>query len=136
MEIVMRRAFALVLALLATPAFAAPASPVGVWRNAADSVRIRVAACGRGLCGTVVQASAGAKADAARGGTDRLVGTRLFRDFRRADDGLWRGRVFVPDIAQSFDGTLELRGATLIGTGCLFGSLGCRSTSWTQVKGR
>jgi uncharacterized protein (DUF2147 family) len=136
MEVAMRRALALALTLLATPALAARASPVGVWRNASDSVRIRVAACGRGLCGTVVQASAKAKADAARGGTERLVGTRLFRDFRREDEGLWRGRVFVPDIAQSFDGTLELRGATLIGTGCLFGSLGCRSTRWTRVKGR
>ena len=132
----MRRVLPIALTFLATPTLAAPASPVGVWRNGSGSVRIKVAACGRGLCGTVVQASAKAKADAARGGTDRLVGTQLFRDFRRGDDGLWHGQVFVPDIARSFDGTLELRGSTLVGTGCLFGSLGCRSQSWTRVKGR
>ena len=76
--------------LLAVPATAQRASGwEGIWRNAGDTVRIKVARCGPGLCGTVVQASAKAKADAAAGGTDRLVGTQLFHDFRREDDGLW-----------------------------------------------
>ena len=125
------------LALLAVPAAAAHASTLGVWRNAADSVRIRVAPCGAGLCGTVVQASEQAKADAAAGGTDRLVGTQLFRDLRRGDDGVWAGQVYVPDLARAFDGTLEQTGpATLVATGCLFAGLGCRSQTWTRVGTR
>lgn len=125
----------LLLAVIATPALAAPAAPNGIWRNAADTVRIRVAPCGSGLCGTIVQASAQAKADAAAGGTDPLVGSPLFRDLRRDEDGVWAGQVYVPDLGRSFDGTLAQTGPrTLVATGCLFGNLGCRSQTWTRVK--
>lgn len=131
------RALALSLALLAAPAFAAPVSPAGTWRNGSDSVRIRVAPCGRGLCGTVVSASAKAKADAAAGGTDRLVGTQLFKDFRRSEDGAWEGTVFVPDLGREVEGTLELRSAsTLVVSGCLMAGFACKSQTWTRVKGR
>ena len=131
------RFLVLALALFATPALAAPALPVGTWRNAADSVRIRVAPCGRGLCGTVVTASAKAKADAAAGGTERLVGTELFRDFRRGGGGVWEGTVFVPDLGRAVDGTLEQRSpTTLVATGCLFAGFGCRSQTWVRVGTR
>lgn len=121
--------------LLATPATAQRGGGwEGVWRNAADSVRIKVARCGPGLCGTVVQASDKAKADAAAGGTDRLVGTQLFQDFRRGDDGLWYGQVYVPDIDQEFEGTIEqVNRDTIVGTGCLFASFGCKSQTWRRV---
>ena len=107
----------------------------GTWRNASDSVRVRIAKCGPAMCGTVVQASEKAKADAARGGTDRLVGTRLFDGFERGDDGLWYGSVYVPDIDREFDGTIEQVDAnTLVGEGCLLGRLGCKTQTWKRVR--
>ncbi len=130
---------ALITALLvATPATAQRAPGwEGIWRNAADSVRIKVARCGQGLCGTVVQASDKAKADAAAGGTDRLVGTELFHDFRLEDDGLWYGQVYVPDIDKVFDGTIEQTDRnTIVGTGCLFANFGCKSQTWKRVTGK
>ncbi|QNE31797.1 DUF2147 domain-containing protein [Sphingomonas sp. NBWT7] len=132
----MRMGHLLAAALIAaTPATAQRAAGwEGVWRNNADSVRIRVAKCGQGLCGTVVQASAKARADAAAGGTDRLVGTQLFHDFRRGDDGLWYGQVYVPDFDQTFDGTIEqVNRDTIVGTGCLFAGFGCKSQTWRRV---
>ena len=121
--------------LAATPATAQRAGWEGIWRNSADSVRIRVARCGPGLCGTVVQASAKAKADAAAGGTDRLIGTQLFHDFRREDDGLWYGQVYVPDIDKVFDGTIEqVDRNTIRGKGCLFAGFGCKAQTWTRVE--
>lgn len=125
------------LALLAvsTVVRAAPPQLAGTWRNASDSVRIHIAKCGAGICGTVVQASAKAQTDAARGGTDRLVGTELFRDFHRENDGLWYGQVYVPDIGQTFDGTLEQPDAnTLVGAGCLFAGFGCKTQIWKRVR--
>jgi len=127
----------LAAALITFPAAAAPPAPKwqGVWRNAANSVHIRTAACGRGaMCGTVVWASPKAKADvAARGG--RLVGAQLFRDFRQSPDGVWEGQVYVPDLDRSFAGTVALQGGdTLVGEGCLFGRIGCRQQVWTRVK--
>ena len=107
----------------------------GTWRNGSDSVRIRVAPCGPGMCGTVIRASEKARNDAARGGTDELVGTELFHDFRRDDDGLWYGEVYVPDIGQTFQGTIELTDRdTLVGSGCLFAGIGCKSQTWRRVR--
>lgn len=122
--------------ILAVPAAADPARGwEGIWRNSVDSVRIKVARCGAGLCGTVVQASEKAKADAAGGGTDQLIGTQLFRDFRAGEDGLWYGRVYVPDIGQAFDGTIEQTNRdTIVGTGCLFANFGCKSQTWRRVR--
>lgn len=126
---------------LALPAPAAPPPPsnwTGVWRNAANSVHIRAAACGKrrdaGMCGTVIWASPKAKADvAARGRT--LIGSQLFRDFQPSDDGVWEGRVYVPDIDKTFSGTIALDGPNrLIGEGCLFGGLGCKEQVWTRVR--
>lgn len=120
----------------AAPAASPAASPAGTWRNARDSVRIRVAPCGAGLCGTVVAADQRARGDAAAGGTDRLIGTQLFRDFRRGAGGVWQGTVFVPDLGQEFAGTLSLQGAnTLVGTGCVLPVL-CKSQTWTRVAAR
>ena len=131
----MRQMIPTVLALLALPASAAPAPKwQGVWRNPSNSVHIRTARCGRAMCGTVIWASPKAKADvAARGG--QLMGAQLFRDFEAAEDGVWEGEVFVPDIGRSFEGTITLEDAnTLVGEGCLFGRLGCRTQVWKRVK--
>jgi len=131
------------LATLAAAVIAAPAASApppkwqGVWRNAANSVHIRTAPCGRGaMCGTVVWANDKARADvAARGG--RLVGAQLFRNFQQGSDGVWEGEVYVPDLDRSFSGTITLQGAnTLVGEGCLFGRLGCKQQVWTRVAGK
>lgn len=129
----------LAAALLAAPAAATPPAPrwAGVWRNAANSVHLRAAPCGRGaMCGTVIWASAKARADVAARGR-KLIGTQLFRDFRAAGDGVWEGQVYVPDIDRSFSGTITQDGPnTLIGEGCLLGTFGCKQQIWTRVPGR
>ena len=130
----------LALLLALAPAPAAAADPLaGTWRNAGDSVRIRVAPCrgAPGMCGTVVAASEKARADAAAGGTERLIGTALFRGFERGEDGQYAGTVFVPDIGSEVDGTLHLEGRdTLVAEGCLFAGFGCREQRWSRVTGR
>ena len=130
----------LALLLALAPAPAAAVDPLaGTWRNAGDSVRIRVAPCrgAPGMCGTVVAASEKARADAAAGGTERLIGTALFRGFERGEDGQYAGTVFVPDIGSEVDGTLHLEGRdTLVAEGCLFAGFGCREQRWSRVTGR
>jgi uncharacterized protein (DUF2147 family) len=127
------------LTLIALLAAAASDPLAGTWRNAADSVRIRVAPCrgAPGMCGTVVAASDRAKADAAAAGTDRLVGTPLFRGFERDGDGTWAGSVFVPDVGSEVDGTLRLEGRdTLVAQGCLFAGFGCKEQRWTRLAAK
>ena len=125
-------------ALSSSPALAreeAPAPIASVWRNPGNSVHVRIDQCGERLCGTVTWASPKAIADARRGGTDRLVGTRLFRDLERTDDGKWRGKVFVPDIRQTFSGTLRFVGSDRMeGKGCVLLGLICKSQTWSRVR--
>lgn len=129
------------LLLLGMAALAMPAAaqrgggPEGVWRNKRDTVRIRVQRCGRGLCGRVTQASPEARADAAAGGTARLVGTDLFRGLEPEEPGLWVGEVYVPDLGRSVEGSLEqVDRNTLVAEGCLFAGLGCKTQEWTRVR--
>nr|WP_047165663.1 DUF2147 domain-containing protein [Sphingomonas sp. Y57] len=106
----------------------------GIWRNPQNSVHVRAEPCGQRMCGVVVWANDKARADAARGGTPNLVGATLFKDFRLQRPGLWRGKVFVPDIGKTFSGTIEVVDPThLKGSGCLVGRIGCKSQSWTRI---
>ena len=133
-------AAALALSSIGLTAAAEARVPPGIWSNPSNTVHVRFAPCGRDraaqrMCGTVVWASERAKADAARGGSDRLIGTRLFADFEEEEPGRWSGTVFIPDIGREVDGTItQVDARTLVGQGCLFGSLGCREQRWRRVK--
>jgi uncharacterized protein (DUF2147 family) len=122
------------LALLAAPAWAADQS-FGTWRNPKNSVHVRAEPCGKNMCGVVVWANDKAKADAAKGSSAPLVGSILFRDFTPEKPGVWRGRVFVPDIGKTFSGTVSVIDTDhLEGKGCLVGKIGCKSQVWTRIS--
>ena len=118
----------------AAPAIAA-AGIGGTWTNPAGSVDVDMAPCGPRLCGTVVRASAKAKADAAGGGTYRLIGTQLFRGLVADGRGHWSGAVFVPDLGRTVTGTLALVDAdSLEVSGCVVPGLLCQTQVWTRVR--
>jgi len=125
---------AAVVAFLPATAHAADRS-FGVWKNPSGSVHVRAEPCGDKMCGTVVWANDKAIADARRGGTDNLIGLQLFRGFVHEKPGLWRGKVYVPDIAKTFSGTVSVVNKdTLKGAGCLLGRFGCKSQLWTRIS--
>ena len=120
---------------LAAPLQDAPAELSGtLWRNPSNSVHVRFASCGAQLCGTVVWASDKAIADAARGAKGPLVGTRIFRDFESAGTRVWRGRVYVPDLGQTFSGRITVQGDAMVGRGCLIAGLVCKSQTWSRLR--
>ena len=127
----------LAIAALASPSVHAAPAITGTWRNPAASVEVAMAPCGPRLCGTVVWASDRAKDDAANGGTDRLIGTQLFRGLQADGPGRWSGEVFVPDLGRTVAGTLELVSAqTLEVAGCVIPGIVCQTQTWTKVAGR
>lgn len=135
----MTAGLAAALVLASAPAMAqGPVSdPIfGVWRNPKNSVHVEMRACGQAVCGYVVWASAKAQADAREGGTDKLVGLQLLRNFERTQKGAWRGKVFVPDLRATFSGTAELvDGNTLKAKGCLIAGLACKTQLWKRLDG-
>jgi uncharacterized protein (DUF2147 family) len=129
---------AFVLFSLASPASAGspPDAPIASeWRNPSNSVHVRIDTCGGAVCGTVTWASDKAIADAKRGGTTQLVGTRLFRDLKPAGPGKWSGKVFVPDIRQTFSGTIQFQdGDKMVGKGCVLFGIICKAQTWSRVR--
>ena len=105
------------------------------WRNPKDTVRIRLAPCGRErMCGTVIWASDKAKADARKGGTENLIGANLFRDFQRVSPGQYKGHVFVPDMNRTFSGHIQIQGDSMTGKGCVLAGLICKQQVWTRIS--
>lgn len=109
---------------------------LGTWRNKSDSVHVQIKPCGENTrCGVVVWASEKAKKDAAKGGTDPLVGTQILRKFREKKDDLWKGKAFVADMGKEFTGTVQpLDYNTMEVKGCLIGGLICKTQIWTRVR--
>lgn len=128
-------AIAASLVLVSTAAAAQPAPGVeGVWRNPKNSVHVNIKPCGQKLCGLVVWASPGAQEDARKGGTDNLIGLQLLRDFGPEKPGVWKGKVFVPDLKATFSGRAELIDAnTLKARGCLLAGVLCKAQTWRRI---
>lgn len=106
----------------------------GVWRNPKDTVHVEIKPCGVQACGYVVWATEKAKADARKGGTQNLIGLQLLRDMSLDKAGVWRGRVFVPDLNMTFSGAAEpVNATTLRARGCLIGGIGCKTQLWTRI---
>lgn len=107
----------------------------GVWRNPKDNVRVEIRPCGAAACGTVIWASPKAQAKAREAGTTSLIGTQVLRDLQLDESrGVWRGRVFVPELNRNFTGVAEpLDQSRLRAKGCVIGGLLCKSQVWTRV---
>ena len=106
----------------------------GVWRNKKDSVHIEIKSCGASTCGYVVWADAKAVADARKGGTPQLIGTQLLRDFEQQKGGIWKGKVFIPDLNMTFSGSAQSTDPMSIkARGCLVAGVLCKSTTWVRV---
>jgi uncharacterized protein (DUF2147 family) len=130
-------ATAAAVAALASPALAneEPGALFGSWRNPKNTVHVEIRKCGGGgACGVVVWATPKAQADARKGSGKTLIGMQLFQGLKPDGDGVWRGRVYVPDKNMTFSGSAEpVDGNTLRAKGCLFGGILCKSQLWTRL---
>ncbi len=125
-------AFAL-LFLTAVPT-SALAAVEGRWVNPKRSVIIQVGRCGDAYCGTVVWASPKAKANARKGGTENLIGTRILSNARPVGNGVYKGRGFIPKRNIYAPATIRQRGPNVLEVeGCALAGLLCKEQRWTRV---
>lgn len=123
--------------LIGAAATNAPTQPppdmLGHWINPRGSVVVETQACNTHLCGRVSWASAEALQDAKDAGITSLIGTELLQDYAPSSSGIWRGRVYVPDMGRTFYSTInvESRDALRI-SGCILGGLICKSQIWRR----
>ena len=125
-------AFAL-LFLAAVPA-SAQASVEGRWTNPKRSVVIEVGRCGAAWCGTVVWATPKAKANARKGGTENLIGTRILSGARPVGPNVYKGRAFVPRRNIHSSATIRQTGPNaMVVEGCALAGLLCKEQRWTRI---
>jgi uncharacterized protein (DUF2147 family) len=137
------RRFAAAALLVAAAPAPPPAEPTaasasssweGTWRNTNNTVHLRAARCGQGMCGTVVWAIPKARVDAKNGSGQDLIGRQLFRNFRPAGDGTWKGKVFIPDLNASASGTVTPTSRdTMLVSGCMMFGLACKTQHWWRI---
>jgi uncharacterized protein (DUF2147 family) len=125
---------ALILGAAASLASHQPDPLRGNWRNPEGSVTIKVDECGKHLCGWIATASAEAISDAKDGGTDHLIGTKLFDGYHRDGPNYWSGTVFVPDLGHTFASHITLIDNNHARVaGCLVGRFLCQSQVWQRL---
>jgi uncharacterized protein (DUF2147 family) len=135
-------AISTVILLLLAHATAALADPRGLWQ-ARDGSRVRVAACGQALCGTMVSTRTPNDPQTGRPWTDRnnadpakrsrpLIGLMVLISMRPNGPGRWSGTLYDNDRGITVDGhILEQGSSTLRVEGCM-GPL-CGGENMTRV---
>ncbi len=137
------RAAALSLALAFAAAPANAEEMVGIWLTQQGDAQIRVAKCGKAMCGTVAWLRDAVDAQTGQPPVDtknpnaslrsrKILGIRIFA-MEQDNTGSWTGGIYNSDDGQTYKGRLVPRGdAELEVQGCA-GSL-CGSEVWTRAK--
>lgn len=121
------------LALLAASPGHARSPLEGLWTSPKGNVTVRIAPCGRLLCGQVVEASARAQRRAAKQGVARLVGEPLLNNIEPNGPGKWKGRVFVPRLGSHVGGRITMYGRDRMEVAGCYAGLLCRSAVYRRV---
>lgn len=129
----MKKAAALFSALFlaasgSTAAFAAQ-FPFGLWRVADGSAVIRVAPCGKAICGVVAAAPPPAA------GEKSAVGRKILINLRREGD-VWKGPIYNLDNGKTYDGEVSQGGDAdhLTVRGCVSGGGLCGGETWKRAR--
>jgi len=136
MKRILARAAFIALAAAVPVTAAAQAALEGQWKNPKGSVVVQVSPCGSNWCGTVVEASAKAKASARKGGTPNLIGTRILTNLRPTGSNRFKGQAFDPKRNIRAPATIKVVGPNAIEVkGCaIAGMLLCKEQRWTRVS--
>jgi uncharacterized protein (DUF2147 family) len=135
MRISIAAAALLLCSLSAGPAAAQDAT--GVWLSQTGETRVRIAACGAEMCGTVIWQQTPGKdvnnPDAAR--RDRpIVGIRMMFGMKKSG-AEWNGQLYNFQDGKTYTGKMKLSGANAMELGgCVMGGLVCRTQTWTRVQ--
>jgi uncharacterized protein (DUF2147 family) len=131
-----------VLSVLA-PIPAHAAELIGTWLTQQADAQIRVAKCGKALCGTVVWLKDTVDAKTGQPPVDdknpdpgkrsrKILGIQIFAMEQNAT-GSWTGGIYNSDDGKTYDGRLSPQGENGLEVQGCSGSL-CGSEAWTRAK--
>jgi uncharacterized protein (DUF2147 family) len=103
-------------------------SPLGDWQTAGKTGAVRIEACGKALCGYLINPSSHAKAEAILISMKPRVGGKSNRDLE------WRGSIFSRASGNTYNATMTLHGANLLRVeACALGHFFCSGNDWTRI---
>jgi uncharacterized protein (DUF2147 family) len=126
---------------LGQPAYAG--DPTGMWLTEDGEAKIKVAACGNAICGTIAWLKqpndAGGKpktdknnADASKRGRP-IVGTPIVLSMKPDGTDKWSGQVYNAEDGKTYSGNLTLANANTIKLqGCVM--VICKTKTWTRTN--
>lgn len=101
-----------------------PDSPVGDWQTENKGI-VRIAECGRALCGYAVKPGEDAKGEA------------VLINMKPKTSAQWTGSVYSKDSGDTYYGSINMNGPnTLRVEACAFGRFYCNGNHWTRVPPR
>jgi uncharacterized protein (DUF2147 family) len=116
---------------------------IGTWLTQQGDAHIRVAKCGKALCGTVVWLKDAVDAKTGQPPLDdknpdpgkrsrKILGIQIFAMEQNAT-GSWTGGIYNSDDGKTYDGRLSPQGENGLEVQGCAGSL-CGSETWTRAK--
>lgn len=125
------------LALAAAPAAAADAK--GEWTRPDGGAKIRIASCGKALCGTLVWLRNPRNDTENPNASLRsrpLLGVEVVKSMTPTNKaGKWSGQVYNAEDGKTYKGSIQLTSANSLKLeGCVMGGLVCRGETWTRSR--
>ncbi len=90
----------------------ASAGIVGTWKRGGGNT-VKIWKCGGGLCA-------------------KTTGTLMFNGIKKAGKNSWKGDMKHHTFPGTYNGTVTYQGKSVYVEGCMFGSSGCASETWTK----
>jgi uncharacterized protein (DUF2147 family) len=138
-------AIAVLFAGLALPATAG--DPTGMWLTQGGKSRVRIANCGRALCGTIAWLNEPNDPQTGHPKTDKhnadpsqrnrpLIGVAIMLAMKpTGTPDTWSGQVYNAEDGKTYSGSMRLQSANALKLeGCALGGLICKGQTWTRVN--
>jgi len=97
-------------------------SPLGDWQTEGKIGAVRIEACGKALCGYLINPSSHAKAET------------ILINMKPNSDTEWRGSIFSRASGNTYNATMTLKSASLLRVeACALGHFFCSGNNWTRI---
>ncbi len=97
-------------------------SPLGDWQTEGKIGAVRIEACGKALCGYLINPSSHAKAET------------ILINMKPNSDTEWRGSIFSRASGNTYNATMTLKSASLLRVeACALGHFLCSGNNWTRI---
>jgi hypothetical protein len=98
--------------------------PLGDWQTEGKIGAVRIEACGKALCGYLINPFSHAKAES------------ILINMKPNSETEWRGSIFSRASGNTYNATMTLKGANLLRVeACALGHFFCSGNNWTRVIG-